>query len=255
MKKIILLAAAASLAAGATVLHAREDHKAYREMKPPECNECHRGSGVTPNHQAAWNAEHRLIAVKADAPCVDCHDQSWCLDCHAGGGIDRDLHTPQASTGGPDLMPKSHRSGWIEIHPIFSNDNPASCNRCHDASFCVACHGRFRPQELQFQSHRRGWSDLSAAPGGARHSTFPPDSCLTCHPGSVLPAKEWTAAHAREARRNLPSCQACHPEGDVCLKCHSARTGLRVNPHPDDWGSRQKRLNKAAGQRTCVKCH
>ncbi|HEY3488744.1 MAG TPA: hypothetical protein VGK27_01335, partial [Candidatus Deferrimicrobiaceae bacterium] len=59
----------------------------------------------------------------------------------------------------------------------------------------------------------------------------------------------------REARRDLASCQACHADGDTCLKCHSSRTGLKINPHPDNWGSIQGKLNRAAGKRTCVKCH
>ena len=63
------------------------------------------------------------------------------------------------------------------------------------------------------------------------------------------------AGHAQEARRNLPTCQGCHADGQICLTCHSARTGLRVNPHPDNWGDIKDRINKAAGQRTCVKCH
>ena len=260
MKKFLLLVFVASLAAGpiglvagAGRLYAKEDHRAYRELKFDECNECHRGENVSPNHQAAWNAEHRVIAVKADAPCADCHDQSYCTDCHYGGGIDRNLHT--STSAGPNYIPKSHRSGFIEVHPISAFDNPNTCARCHQPSFCSECHQRFRPEELQFQSHRKGWSDLPAVAGGPRHSTFPPDSCQTCHPNSVLPVHTWTRSHAQEARRNLPTCQACHPDGDVCLKCHSARSGLRVNPHPDDWGSIKDKLNDAAGKRTCVKCH
>lgn len=260
MKKFLRAVFVASLAAvafallpGAGPLGAREDHRAYRALKFNECNECHKGSGVSANHKAAWNAEHRTIAVKESAPCADCHEQSWCADCHYGGGIDRDLHV--SNDRGPNYVPKSHRTDFREIHPIAAFDNPNSCSRCHQPSFCSECHARFRPEELQFLSHRKGWSDLSPSPGGPKHSTFPADSCGTCHPGSVLPSHKWSGSHAQEARRNLPTCQACHPDGDVCLKCHSARTGLKVNPHPDNWDDIKGRLNRAAGQRTCVKCH
>jgi hypothetical protein len=71
----------------------------------------------------------------------------------------------------------------------------------------------------------------------------------------VLPTHEWYPNHAREARKNLATCQACHPEGDVCLTCHSARTGLRVNPHPRDWDDIKDRLRDASDNRTCRKCH
>ncbi len=253
MKKTLLLLTVASLAAGATLLYAAEDHRPYRDMKISECTECHRDADVSPNHRVGWNADHRLVAVKADAPCAMCHEQSWCQDCHFGGGIDAGLHV--ANDRGPNYKPKSHRTSFIEIHPISAFDNPNTCQRCHQASFCSECHARFQPQDLMFQSHRKGWSDRSAVSGGAKHSTFAADSCQTCHPNSVLPSHQWSGTHAREARRNLPTCQACHADGEPCLKCHSARSGLKVNPHPDNWGSIKENLNRAAGKRTCVKCH
>lgn len=252
MKRALLLLSVASLVVSAAALQAAEDHTSYKGMKLSECTECHRDAGVVPSHQGGWNADHRLSAVKAAANCAVCHDQAFCQDCHFGGGIDPRLH---ASNRGADYKPRSHRTDFREIHPIMAFDSPNSCSRCHQPSFCSECHSRFRPEELQFLSHRKGWSDRPAVAGGPRHSTFPPDSCRTCHPGSVLPAHEWSGSHAREARRNLPTCQACHPDGETCLKCHSAKTGLRVNPHPDNWGSIQGKLNRAAGQRTCVKCH
>lgn len=260
MKRTLILATAASLAAGLALLGAgparslaREDHRIYKGMPIRECRECHLGSGVQPNHAGGWNAGHRLLATKTDANCSECHDQPFCAECHFGGGVDAGLHV--STTRGPDYKPRSHRSAWGEIHPIGAFDAPDSCVRCHDPKYCADCHGRFAPEDLQFSSHRRGWSDLSAVAGGPAHATFPPDSCPTCHPNSVLPKKQWTGQHAQEARRNLPTCQACHPDGDVCLKCHSAKFGLRVNPHPDNWDDIQDRLNKAAGKRTCVKCH
>ncbi|MBI5904990.1 MAG: cytochrome C [Deltaproteobacteria bacterium] len=253
MKKPIFLFLVVSLVCSATLLYAREDHRAYSNAKIRECTECHRDANVSPNHQGAWNAQHGVIAVKPDAPCADCHDRSYCTDCHFGGGIDAGLHVSQDR--GPNYKPKSHRSSFLEVHPIAAFDSPNSCQRCHPASFCSECHARFQPQDLMFQSHRKGWSDRPAVGGGPAHSTFPPDSCLTCHPNSVLPSHVWSGSHAREARRNLPTCQSCHSDGETCLKCHSAKSGLRVNPHPDNWGSIQGKLNKAAGQRTCVKCH
>jgi hypothetical protein len=250
VKKLLFLFLVGSLVCGATLLYAKEDHRAYGTTKVKECTECHRDANVPPNHQAAWNAEHGRIAVKPDAPCADCHDRSYCTDCHFGGGIDAGLHVSQDR--GPNYKPKSHRSSFLEVHPIASFDHPASCQRCHSA-FCPSAMGSSRRTHVQ--SHRKGWSDRPAVGGGPKHSTFPPDSCGTCHPNSVLPSHVWSGSHAREARRNLPTCQSCHSDGETCLKCHSAKSGLRVNPHPDNWGSIQGKLNRAAGQRTCVKCH
>lgn len=253
MKKLLLMTLVASLALGATLLHAAEDHSAYRDMKVAECTECHRESKVTPNHLVGWNQEHALKASKAGANCSACHDQAFCLDCHKGGGITADLHLSQGRS--LNYVPKSHRSDFREIHPILAMDSPRSCEKCHAPKFCQSCHDGFRPEELQFQSHRRQFSDLPLSAVGPNHSIFTEAQCQTCHPNSVLPTHRWSQSHAREARRDLASCQACHADGDTCLKCHSARSGLRVNPHPDDWGSISGKLNKAAGQRTCVKCH
>jgi len=249
VKKILFLFIVASLACGVPFLYAKEDHKAYRDLKIPECTECHRGADVTPNHQAAWNEQHRLVAVKADAPCADCHDQSYCTDCHYGGGIDAGLHV--SNDRGPNYKPRTHRSSFKEVHPIAAFDNPNSCQRCHPTSFCSECHARFQPRDLMFQSHRKGWSGTSPHNNPAITAA----TCQGCHPNSVLPSHTWSSSHAREARRNLPACQSCHSDGEICLKCHSAKSGLRVNPHPDNWGSIQGKLNKAAGKRTCVKCH
>jgi hypothetical protein len=107
VKKTLLLLTVASLAAGATLLYAAEDHRPYRNMKISECTECHRDADVSPNHRVGWNADHRLLAVKADANCAMCHEQSFCQDCHFGGGIDAGLHV--SNDRGANYKPKSHR--------------------------------------------------------------------------------------------------------------------------------------------------
>lgn len=237
----------------ASVTWALTSHKDFAQQEIKECNACHQSSGVVPNHGSMWTKEHRLYAEKQPNNCKDCHQQSYCLECHTGGGIDSDLHV---STSGVDYMPKSHRTDFRELHPIKALDDPRSCYRCHDAKkFCNECHSKFNQNDLRILSHRRGFSDLEVKQGGPRHSTFTAAQCQTCHPNSVLPRHQWSASHAREARKNLVSCQTCHPEGDVCLKCHSAISGLKVNPHPRNWGKISGRLKDASDNRTCIKCH
>ena len=228
-------------------------HKDYAAMEIKDCNSCHQSSGVTLNHGGLWTKEHRLYAEKYPNNCKDCHQQSFCLDCHTGGGIDRDLHT---SNSGVDYMPRSHKTDFREIHPIKALDDPRSCYRCHDAKkFCNECHSKFNPNDLRLLSHRRGFSDLEVRQGGARHSIFNSAQCPTCHPNSLVPTHRWSTDHAREARKNLASCQTCHADGDVCMKCHSAVTGLKVNPHPRNWDRIRGKLERASGNRTCIKCH
>lgn len=231
----------------------KQPHKDFAGMAFRDCNNCHQTSGVALNHDSDWVRGHRVLASKPVAKCTECHDQAWCLDCHTGGGIDVKLSTQNYKR---DYKPKSHRSDWLEIHPLKSLDNPQSCVRCHtNQQFCTECHSRFKPQDLQFLSHRRQFRDIQLSAVGPRHEIFQPTDCQTCHPGGIVPTHRWAGDHAVEARRNLQSCQTCHSDGDVCLKCHSARTGLRVNPHPRNWGSIKGNLKSRSGGRSCVQCH
>ena len=78
--------------------------------------------------------------------------------------------------------------------------------------------------------------------------------CQDCHPGGALSSAQWSNGHAKEARRTLGSCQSCHPDGDACLACHSAKTGLMISPHPANWGKIQTRFRKESPE-VCAKCH
>lgn len=237
----------------------KESHKDYASMNISECHSCHKTEGVALNHDADWTRGHRVSAGKGAANCAECHIQSFCLDCHSGGGIEADLKTQNYQR---DYVPKSHRSDWREIHPIKALDNPQTCTRCHtEQKFCTECHSKFRGGDLQFLSHRRQFRDISLSSIGPNHAIFEQNGvinttvCQTCHPGGILPAHQWSGAHATEARRNLQSCQSCHSDGDVCLTCHSARSGLRVSPHPRNWGSVKGNFRDKSDGRSCIRCH
>lgn len=197
-------------------------------------------------HGPVWALNHRGPAKAGTLNCSYCHDQSYCMECHKAGFADE-----MGELG--NNMVNVHRSEFHVTHPIAARTDPQLCSSCHESKFCVECHTRFAPEDLAIQSHRKGWSLLEVV--GTPHENFSLDMCQQCHPNSVLPAHEWYSNHAREARKNLATCQACHPEGDICLTCHSARTGLRVNPHPRDWGDMKDRLREASDNRTCRKCH
>lgn len=227
-------------------------HKDFATMTLKECADCHKGSGVAPTHGSDQMREHSFLARRAGKNCTDCHNQQFCLDCHKGGGISADLSISNYLT---NYTPKTHRTDFLEIHPLKAPDNPQTCYRCHDAKYCSACHAKFRGEDLKIQSHRTEWSDSRPSALSGLHSSFSPDSCRTCHPGGLLSTHVWSADHALEARRNLQSCQTCHSDGEVCMKCHSARRGLMVNPHPRDWNSVKNRYSRRSGGRSCVKCH
>jgi hypothetical protein len=218
------------------------------------CLECHDQEFVDGvklpglvTHDPTWSLTHRGAAVAKSIDCAACHEQDYCLDCHKAGRADE-----MGNLG--NTMTNVHRSDFHVSHPIAARTDPRLCSSCHEAKFCSDCHNQFNRADLSLSSHRRSWSDLAVSPAGAAHEQFKESQCQTCHPGSVLPTHQWSSNHAREARKNLVTCQACHPEGDVCLKCHSARSGLRINPHPRDWDDIKGRRERASSN-TCRKCH
>jgi len=197
-------------------------------------------------HGPLWAMNHRAPVKSRSIECSACHEQAYCLECHKAGFADE-----MGELG--NNMVNVHRSEFRVTHPIPARTDPQLCSSCHESRFCSDCHSRFAPQDLAIASHRKGWSLLEVV--GTPHEDFTEDMCQQCHPNSVLPAHQWSSSHAREARKNLVTCQACHPEGDICLTCHSAKTGLRVNPHPKDWDNMKNRLRDASDNRTCRKCH
>jgi len=220
------------------------------------CLECHEQNFVDgvelpalDSHGPVWAFGHR-VAAKSDAiNCDACHQQDFCLDCHKAGFADE-------MGSFSNSLANVHRGDFQISHPIAARTDPQLCSSCHENEFCVDCHNDFKDAgvDTAILSHRRGWTDSPAF--SSTHANIPAGlDCHSCHPNTVVEAHAWSIDHAREARKNLTTCQACHPDGDICLTCHSARSGLMINPHPDDWGSISDTLNKASGGRSCRKCH
>ncbi|PLX72409.1 MAG: cytochrome C [Desulfuromonas sp.] len=200
------------------------------------------------SHGPLWSFNHRLDA-KSGGDCESCHAQDFCLECHQSGFADE-----MGDVG--NNMANVHRSEFQVSHPIAARTDQQLCSRCHENKFCVECHEQFAPADLAIESHRRGWSDIMVT--GSSHEDFKNlgIACTSCHTDSVLQSHEWSASHAREARKNLATCQACHPDGDVCLTCHSAMSGsLGINPHPEDWGDMSENLKNASDGKSCRRCH
>lgn len=203
-------------------------------------------------HGVTWALSHRSEAKSKSINCSSCHQQSDCLECHVSGFADE-----MGSFG--NNMNNIHTSDFHVTHPLAARTNPQLCSSCHEPSYCSDCHGDFRRGSLTGISHQRSFSSLQTSSFGVAHEQFNDSDCATCHTAAngstILPTHEWSRGHAREARRNLVTCQACHPDGNVCIKCHSARSGLGVSPHPKDWDDIDGRLRRASDGRTCRKCH
>lgn len=235
------------------------------------CLECHEQTtidqvafGQTMTHGPMW-AHNCDIYAKADSinnrDCASCHEQQHCLECHTAGFADE-----MGEIG--NNMINVHRSDFHVSHPISARADSDMCFSCHESQYCSDCHDdwRFRSSDIGSPSHRKTFelgfedTDFEAIHGPIRGNDAATASlmCDSCHlPSSVAPDfHNWSIGHAREARRSLATCQACHPDGDVCLRCHSARGGAAAfNPHPDNWDDIQGNLKDATNGRTCRRCH
>jgi hypothetical protein len=227
------------------------------------CLDCHEQDipdatrlGATKTHGPVWALNHRSEAkLGAGLDCAACHQQDFCLECHKSGFADE-----QGFFG--NNMINVHTSDFHVSHPIAARTNPQLCSSCHEPSFCSDCHTDFRAGRASGPSHRRTFNlglngNFETIHAGMTIDHANSSFCDQCHlQGSVAPSfHDWSQGHAREARKNLVTCQACHPSGDVCLTCHSAASGIGFNPHGKGWSGRAGRLNDASNGRTCRMCH
>ncbi|ADH86936.1 hypothetical protein [Desulfurivibrio alkaliphilus] len=217
--------------------------------------------GMVNTHGPLWGFNHGPFAKNKSRQfdCAGCHQQNYCLNCHVQG--------PAQEMGkfGGSLL-NVHRSDFRVSHPIAARTNPRLCASCHEPASCNECHSDFRRRgdiRAGSPSHRRTFNLGLDGDIAAIHEQFRGEGslqrCDDCHrSGTVTPTMHaWGRDHAREARRNLQTCQACHPSGDTCIQCHSAKSGPGgINPHGSDWSSaRAKRLERASGGATCIRCH
>ena len=182
------------------------DHKSFKTMPIADCQQCHRGEGVAENHGPGFRKEHRLLALKAETNCNQCHEQSSCDECHRQGNVET-IHKGLSRRGEP--MP--HETTYLAVHAIDARSNPRTCERCHQSeTFCSDCH----TQSLKQSQQRNG-------PG----MDIRPHAPVYAAPGVPDPA--WVQFHASDARRNLQTCQGCHPNKTDCsnFQCHPGLGG------------------------------
>ena len=205
LMKILLLCLAFMLVI-AGLAFAKTDHKEYKNSRLDDCKDCHNGAAIVGNHGGV--REHRLLAERASNNCSDCHQQSFCLDCHNGGNVEAYQNKSLSRTG--ETMPTTHRSDFISIHPIKAKDDPQSCYRCHESRFCSDCHAKINPGAMRVKDHTQVGNRLVYF----LNSASPPSD---------------VSRHAQEARRSLQSCESCHPDATVCSACHSLTPGARTS--------------------------
>lgn len=203
------------------------------------------GQGVVPPRDPVWQVwtdESQADITIMHADCSICHQSDFCVVCHASAAVYSQEEFKKAALIG------AHWSNFHLRHPISDRSQLNQCAGCHENALCINCHSAVASGDLMDIAHHQGWSNPVS---GTPHFLFNTSQCQTCHSGSVLSSTLWSNAHAQDARQNLTTCQACHFGADICLACHSAQSGLLVNPHPVDWNT----LKDTVDSSSCATCH
>ena len=189
---------------------------------------------LVPRGQSSWGAAHDLAFVedhrgqaKANPKlCAQCHDETFCTDCHAGS-----------------VRPmRIHSGDYLTTHALDARAQTQDCQSCHRAQTdCLACHQR-----------------LGLEQRGA-DARFGVGSPLRFHPAGWNGPPDAPQSHAFAAQRNMAACASCHTE-DSCLACHAttsaASPGLNVSPHGPGFANSLRCTSLAAhNHRVCIKCH
>jgi hypothetical protein len=210
--------------------HCFSCHAHAEEWRAGTCAPCHVEADLGRTlpqtflrHDASFARRHGALARDEKRLCQACHAQSDCDDCH---DVSQDLGIERRR---PERIEQRlvHRGDFVARHAIEAESQPGRCLRCHEPASCDACHVAERVSGNRRDApspHRAGWVGAAA---GARSS------------------------HAREARRDIASCAACHEQGPAtnCIRCHRAG-GPGGNPHPSGWKSAQ-----GTASTMCRYCH
>ena len=177
-------------------------------------------------HTVGFYALHGAWATGSSQLCSQCHEQTFCADCHA-------KTTPlKPSVKLPDAVDRNfvHRGDYLGRHALEAAARPASCQTCHGQSFCQDCHRR---------------SGALADAGRARSP----------HPAGYAFRSGNKAFHGTDARVNIQQCATCHDQGAAsnCVTCHRVG-GIGGNPHPPGFDRRDAK-DQMKNNRACIPCH
>lgn len=221
----------ASPAAPPTMAACMSCHEHQVHYDDGQCGVCHKDLWDRPlkptsvfAHDGGFLRGHSSAARSAGAACSQCHDQTFCSDCHGR----TNAVTPEFKMMERVDRLFIHRADFIARHAIEANADPASCSRCHTTASCETCHaarnrdpGSANPRGL----HPAGW----AFPGAAEF-------------------------HGDAARRDIQSCAVCHDRSghSDCIDCHRVG-GVGGNPHPPGFLVRHPKVDRNNGM--CLECH
>jgi cytochrome c7-like protein len=224
------------------------------------------------SHQASrFLSQHGGQAKKDPARCAFCHTQESCAACHRT----RPAIVAALPVGGPGRAvgavierkkPGYHGLDFADRHSPMASSSPGTCSACHARAECLECHrpnpgaaGTYHPAGFLVRHPASAYNRQTDCTACHNQGSF----CAQCHQQSGLQSPGvprqgyhdnngfFLLNHGVAARQNLENCVTCHAERD-CLKCHSAQSGRRFNPHgPGFDADRLRRRNP----QTCAACH
>jgi hypothetical protein len=195
------------------------------------CGKCHLDLKKYPlkpitilSHSGNFVRQHGRAARATVESCAQCHDQSFCADCHAKTAATR-IELKFSENSNSDFI---HRGDYLTRHSLDARADQTLCQRCHGQSFCTQCHNA-----------------MNVGPGGENPRTPHP-------PGWSYPGP---TSHAIPARRDIVACASCHEQGarSICIDCHRVG-GMGGNPHPTRWSEKHD-LAEARSKSMCLNCH
>jgi hypothetical protein len=218
-------------------------HYHQEEVAVAKCSPCHvslRRYPLKPveaiaamSHQGNWIREHGTPAKNGAETCAQCHDQTYCANCHANATVAMrpEIRFPERIES--DFI---HRGDYVGRHQIEAAADPASCRKCHGSFFCDSCH------TAQNVSPRNGLA------GGSPHNPHPI--------GWANDKSRGADFHGTAARNNIVGCAGCHDQGPaaICVKCHSVPGSVGVNIHPSSFMSKHTH-DDIRKNSMCRACH
>jgi hypothetical protein len=229
---------------------------------------------VPASHQGGdWRDKHGASARQSPVSCANCHTQTSCETCHAGGsGTSRTAIRALPGPGvraGLGVSPSRivlplHPVGFQTRHGSAAASGGVNCTQCHAQQVCAGCHSA--PESRRFHSPNfveRHAVDVFTNGADCQTCHNTQRFCLDCHRQSGVAAEAkmnaafhdgkatWILSHGQAARTGMESCASCHRQND-CVRCHSASSGWGVNPHRPGF---QASARASANSASCRWCH
>lgn len=223
-----------------------------------------------PSHEReGWIRTHGEAAEQEIGECASCHTQPSCETCH-GAGLALSAGLPAPGPEGrrgvvlADVGSAVHPVGFATAHGTSAAVGTPNCTACHTEEQCAVCHEgaarpRFHPVDFVLRHGAAAFGSETECATCHSREAF----CRDCHMASGFAAAgrtggafhdavpDWILAHGQAARQELEACTACHDQS-TCLRCHSAKSGLRINPHGPGFDADRV---AARSQQLCGVCH